>query len=207
MQRLDDIASAKFARGGYAAGAVLVSIMLALGIWGDAARLALRFEPATILGGEYWRFLTGHLVHLGTGHLLWNMAGLSLVWLIFGREFRFASWLAIVAAGAFTISACFFLLRPGLDWYVGFSGVTHGVFGAGALAWIFHGGRDGYIAAACLLGKICFEQFFGAVPLSESSSGGPVIVDAHLYGALGGMLVAFLILARRRNSHPVSPGQ
>jgi hypothetical protein len=35
--------------------------------------------------------------------------------------------------------------------------------------------------------KIAYEQFFGALPLSGSD---PVLVDAHLYGVLGGAAVA-----------------
>ena len=43
-----------------------------------------------------------------------------------------------------------------------------------------------------LIAKISYEQFSGPVPGSEATSGGPVIVDAHLYGALGGILGALL---------------
>ena len=43
-----------------------------------------------------------------------------------------------------------------------------------------------------LVAKISYEQFGGSVPGSEAASGGPVIVDAHLYGALGGILGALL---------------
>ena len=45
-------------------------------------------------------------------------------------------------------------------------------------------------------GKLAWEQFAGPLPGSESGSGGPVIVDAHLYGAVGGLLAAVLIRVR-----------
>jgi hypothetical protein len=45
--------------------------------------------------------------------------------------------------------------------------------------------------AAVLVAKLIYEQCFGALPFSSVSTGGTVIVDAHLYGALAGALMGF----------------
>src|SRR5579859_5221922 len=60
---------------------LLPCLLLALG--GDALRLPLRYDRVAILHGEVWRLVTGDFVHLGAGHLLEDMAGLVLLWLLF----------------------------------------------------------------------------------------------------------------------------
>ena len=44
-----------------------------------------------------------------------------------------------------------------------------------------------------IAGKLTYEQLVGSLPGTSDMSGGPVVVDAHLYGAIGG-IVAFLLL-------------
>jgi len=50
-----------------------------------------------------------------------------------------------------------------------------------------------------LLGlKLAWEQLAGPLPGSEALSGGPVVVDAHLYGTSAGLLGVWLLELRRR---------
>jgi hypothetical protein len=49
--------------------------------------------------------------------------------------------------------------------------------------------------------KLGYEQFAGALPFSSS---GNTIVDAHLYGAVGG--IALAIFLRSRPSSPAERG-
>jgi hypothetical protein len=55
----------------------------------------------------------------------------------------------------------------------------------------------GWAGLALLAAKLAWEQGVGAVPGSSGFIGGHTIVDAHLYGALGGGLGALLPPARR----------
>lgn len=161
-----------------------VSVLLTLG--GETARIALRYERAAVLEGEYWRLLTGHLVHGSFAHLLLNMTGLGLLAALFPRDYSLRQWLMILLASAATIDAGFVLFEPQLQWYVGLSGVLHGALAAGALAWWR---RESWPAAltlsVILIGKLAWEQLQGALPLSGDMT---VIVDAHLYGAIGGLI-------------------
>ena len=54
-----------------------------MSLLGESGRLALRYEREAVLQGEYWRLLTGHLVHGTWLHLLLNGAGLGLVAALF----------------------------------------------------------------------------------------------------------------------------
>src|SRR4051812_40925481 len=75
-----------------------VSVLLALG--GQTARLALRYEKSAAWNGEYWRLLTGHLVHASTAHLLLNVIGVGLIAGLFPRDYSPRQWLLILLASA-----------------------------------------------------------------------------------------------------------
>lgn len=161
-----------------------VSVLFALG--GETARLALRYERTAVMEGEYWRLLTGHLVHGTTAHLMLNMAGLGLIGMLFFRDYSLRQWLIVLAASVVAIDAGFVLFEPQLQWYVGLSGVLHGALAAGAVAWWRHESRPLALALSLVLViKLGWEQWQGALPLSGDM---PVIVDAHLYGAIGGLV-------------------
>jgi len=157
--------------------------------------LVLRYERSAIAAGEVWRLLTGHLVHLGWTHLAMNIAGLLLVWLLVGAAFSIRHWLMVLGISIMLEDASFWWLSPGLDWYVGLSGLLHALLVAGALATAVRGDRAGRTEALILLvlvtAKLAFEQFAGPLPGSEASVGGSVVVDAHVYGAAAGLVAAF----------------
>ena len=85
-------------------------------------------------------------------------------------------------------------------WYVGLSGVLHGFVAAGALALLLRRETLGAVLGVGLAAKLIFEQIVGPVPFTAASVGGPVVVAAHLYGAIGALLAeAAAQLARRRS--------
>ncbi|WP_324314100.1 rhombosortase [Povalibacter sp.] len=163
-----------------------MSVLLEFG--GEPVRLALRYERAAVLEGAYWRLLTGHLVHGGIAHLLLNVMGAALIATLFGRDYTPRQWLIVLLASAVSIDVGFVLFEPQLQWYVGLSGVLHGALAAGAVAGWRHESRSlALTLTLVLVGKLVWEQWQGALPLSGDM---PVIVDAHLYGAVGGFLGA-----------------
>lgn len=164
---------------------------------GDSARFALRYERGAIAAGEYWRLFTGHLVHGGWQHTALNLGGVALLAALFRRTYSAGQWCAVAAASLFAIDAGFWWLEPQLRWYVGMSGVLHGVLAAGAVAWWRVESRSTALAlSAILIGKLAWEQWRGALPLSGEM---PVIVDAHLYGAIGGGVLALLLQLSRKS--------
>ncbi len=174
---------------------------MAAALGGEEARQLLRYERGAILQGEAWRLLTAHLVHLGPSHLLLNLAGLGLVQLLVGPYLPPRAWWAALLLAGLAVSGGLLLLDPGLRWYVGLSGALHGLLAAGALAALLAGGApwEGGLLLALLAAKLAWEQLAGPLPGSEAAAGGPVVVDAHLYGALGGLPAGLWAgLSRRR---------
>jgi len=177
--------------------ASIAALELLAATGGQPAREWLRYERSFVLDGEYWRLVTGHIVHLGWPHTLLNLAGLALVWLLFATEFTQRAWLAILLSSMALIDAGFLLLERNLVWYVGFSGVLHGLFAAGALSRLARREPDGLLLVAALLAKLVWEQLLGPLPLTEAAAGGPVVESAHLYGAIGGALAVGVLISRR----------
>ena len=167
------------------------------------ARL-LRYDRDAILAGQVWRLLTGHLVHLGAPHLAMNLVGLALIWMLFGRLMTTAAWLATLLSSALAVSFGLLVFNPGLTWYVGLSGVLHGMFLAGAILSIVSGYRAEILLLGFIIAKLAWEQWVGPLPGSAEVAGGDVVVDAHLYGAIAGVIAALVIILWRRRTTPPS---
>jgi rhomboid family GlyGly-CTERM serine protease len=171
-------------------GLLLVGCALLMGaeLGGDAARLVMRYDRAAIVAGEWWRLVSAHFVHLGLEHAALNALGLVLMWALFARDFRPAAWLLILVASIATIDIGLWLRDSTVEWYVGSSGVLHGIMAAGTLAHLRRRDLDGWILAVFMIVKLAYEQYTGALPFAEG--GATVVVSAHLYGAIGGFIAA-----------------
>ena len=165
-----------------------------LELFGTTARELLSYDRAAMLDAELWRLISGHFVHLGVSHLLLNVAGLLLIWYLISACFSWRQWLLIMLTVIVGIDLGFWFLQPQLIWYVGLSGMLHGLLAAGVVAGTHAGRLDAWILGVVLVAKLLYEQLAGPLPGSAETSGGAVIVVAHLYGAIAGAVAAGLIL-------------
>jgi rhomboid family GlyGly-CTERM serine protease len=165
----------------------------------------LRLERDTALV-EPWRLFGAHFVHLGWLHLWMNLAGLAVLWMLLGDTIRPALWASGVLFIALGVSLGLLCCSPAVTWYVGFSGVLHGLFAAGAVANIRRLPALGLTLVIALTAKLVLEQVAGGDTLTQGLIGDAVIVDAHLYGAVAGVCygVLLLIMPSRssRDRHP-----
>lgn len=77
-----------------------------------------------------------------------------------------------------------------MTWYLGISGALHGILAAAAFVRIRRRDFAGWLLVGLLLAKLAHEQTHGPLPFAGDM---PVVVDAHLYGALGGLAAAVLL--------------
>ena len=182
---------------------IAIGIAVVLAAYGDSGREWLSFDRVAIGNGEYWRLLSGHFVHLGLSHLLLNVAGFLLVWYLLAAYFARWQWLIIILCVIVGIDLGFWFFEPTLQWYVGLSGLLHGLLGAGVVGGFRTGRVEIWVLGAALIGKLTYEQLLGPLPGSEESSGGAVIVAAHAYGALVGAVTAAVIMIRVRSKPPI----
>lgn len=176
-----------------AAGIAAVLVVL-----GDIGREWLSFDRSALRAGELWRLFSGHFVHLGLSHLLLNVAGLGLIWYLIGDSYTRRQWLFVALTAILGVDLGLWVWEPDLIWYVGLSGLLHGLLAAGVVTKLRSGRPEIWLLAAGLVAKLIYEQISGPLPGSEESSGGSVIVAAHAYGAGGGVLAASMIWIRVR---------
>ena len=176
----------------------ITAVVILLGIFGDAARDLMAFDRPAVASGEVWRLLSAHFVHLGVSHLVLNLVGLWLVWYLVGTCFNATRWVFVWLLSIAGVDVGIWLFDPQLLWYVGLSGVLHGLLAAGIVAGLRQPRVDIWILATALVAKIAWEQLVGPLPGSEATTGSTVIVNAHLYGAVAGALAAGLIAIRVR---------
>lgn len=158
----------------------------------------LRYDRSAIGAGAVWRLLTANFIHLGWEHLVLNCAGLLAIGWLFVEDYSLADWLLILIFCSLASSVGLYLLNPEIVWCVGLSGALHGLFVAGAIAWVVVGAGLGWGLLAGVSAKLAYEQLVGSMPFSEGVIGGSVVTDAHLWGAIGGLVVAVLLSIWRR---------
>jgi rhomboid family GlyGly-CTERM serine protease len=176
--------------------AVITVFAISAAAFGTAGIEILKYDRLAIADGEYWRLLSGHFSHLGPEHLMLNIAGLVLVWLLVGRQYTTPQWTFVTAFSLVIITLGFWYADPNLIWYVGLSGLLHGLLIAGAIHGIKSQTVESTIMLVAVASKLIYEQFVGPLPGSEATAGGAVITNAHLYGAIGGAMAAAILWRR-----------
>lgn len=177
----------------------LMLLVLLLGAGGEPVRVALRYDSAAIAAGEWWRLLTGNLVHLGWWHLALNEIGLLVLVLLCPEPLAWSVWLRRVVLLGLGMSLGLYWFVPTTHWYVGMSGVIHGLFLLGLVRQVVRD-RD-LIALGCiayLVGKIAWELYSGVPVSDEQAIGGKVLVESHLYGTLSAVLYGLIFGAFTR---------
>ena len=178
---------------------LLMLLALALGLGGEPVRIALRYDSVAIGAGQWWRLLTGNYVHLGWWHLFLNELGVIVLVLLCPDKLSWAVWLRRLLLLSLGMSLGLFFFVPGVRWYVGLSGVMHGLFVLGLGRQVVV--EKDLIAGGCLaylIGKIAWEMFSGVPVSDEAAIGGSVLVESHLYGTLSAVLygLAFRVFTR-----------
>jgi rhomboid family GlyGly-CTERM serine protease len=149
---------------------------------------------------QWWRLLSAHLLHTNLNHLLLNSAGIILLWAVFGEYYRLVHYAGIALGCALVISAGLYLLVPALQWYVGLSGVLHGLFAWGALCDIRTGRRTGWLLLLGLAVKVGYEAAFGGDKSVSQLIEARVATEAHLLGAISGLLFSLPTLIFSKKS-------
>lgn len=172
--------------------AVMIALYTALGPQPDL----LMYDRADIAAGEWWRLVTGHLVHGDLGHLAANVLALVILGGVLESLQRLGikTLLLLVMFGAIVIDAMLWLKLPGLDRYCGFSGVLNTLFVA-AVYRQWRDTRDWLYGALVIggLGKIAIESGSAGAVLPLSSL--PSVTEAHFAGFVAGLVLCCLTAA------------
>ena len=148
----------------------------------------LQFDRSLIEQGEFWRILTGNLIHYNFEHLWMNLAGLALGMYLLAFRYSLIYWFIMVIFCSIAVGVGLYFFDTNMRYYVGLSGALHGILVAGAITEYFYNKTTSVLLLLFIVCKLAYEQFIG--PLSAPlSSGTSVAVNAHLYGAISGILI------------------
>jgi rhomboid family GlyGly-CTERM serine protease len=172
---------------------IVISLLAVIAyLFDDLLMTNFIYQRDLIAQGEVWRLITGHFFHTNINHLILNLAALWLLWALHKGYYRPATYGALFLFSALICSSGLFYFSPQLFRYVGLSGVLHGVFVWGAIEDIKHRDITGYLLFVGVWLKIIYEQLYGANSDISHLIEANVAIDAHLWGAIGGLLFAFL---------------
>ena len=165
-----------------------------------------QYDRGAILGGEWWRAVTGHLTHWSLDHLFWDVIVFAVLGVLNERRNR-PAFLCCTVCAAVLISAGLWLFRPDVTHYRGLSGIDSALFVMAATAACADSltARRGRIAAmaAVALGlfaaKVLWELAAGSALFVDASAAGfETIPLAHALGAAAGAVAGLSAHRRAR---------
>lgn len=177
----------------------LAALMLVLGLFHDVLNPLLEYRRSAIADGQWWRLVSGHLMHLNLWHLGLNLSGFLLCWYFFPDILtRRRLWLWLLVSIPW-VSAGFWFLDQELQGYVGLSGILHGLLVMCLVGgWRSHPGLHSLVLLV-VAGRLCWEQMPGYdVDYLRHFISGSVHVNAHLYGALIGAVLGGVVAWQER---------
>ena len=169
----------------------LIVVFVSAGICATPLNELLEFDRANIHAGQWWLLLTGHLSHLDWPHWFLNNAALLIIWELFYRNYNAFKACVEFVILAMAIGSGIYLFNPDVQWYVGLSGILHGMFAIGVMGEIFQKRRLSYLVGCVFAAKIIWEQTIG-ITTGFLFDPEEILVDAHLYGAITGVVVAII---------------
>lgn len=181
-----------------ASAMVIALLMILLQAFGSGCFEALRFDHQSIASGQWWRLLTGNLVHWTWVHCAMNVAGLVMLAFIFSRDFEWHWPLLVLVVASISVGAGLYFFDPAIRYYAGFSGVLHGLLYFAVIAGWRRAPSIHLLVLAILIMRLFLEQ--GAnydINYLKNWIGVSVATGAHLAGAVSGGFLAIINLILR----------
>lgn len=178
----------------YGGPVLLAACVLLAQIFEPLSGQWLAYDRYAVEGMETWRLLTANIVHTNIYHTLLNLTGLLLLSLLHSQHYRIIRFWKVFLWCAVLTSTGIYFFSANLIWYAGLSGALHGMFIWGACMDIRAGLKSGYLLLAGVLAKVCYEQLYGSSEEVASLIDATVAVDAHLYGAVAGIIIFLLMI-------------
>ena len=154
----------------------------------------LVYQRSLVTQGEIWRVFSGHFFHTNGFHFLLNAAAVIMLWALHGHFYTIKSYLIVFMVSAIICSIGIHWFSLDIEQYVGLSGVLHGIFIWGAIEDIKAKERTGYLLLLGVILKIAHEQYYGASEDVSDLIGANVAINAHLWGAIGGVIAVIILI-------------
>ncbi|WP_213608171.1 rhombosortase [Pseudoalteromonas sp.] len=156
----------------------------------------LEFNRPLLEQGQLWRLFTSQFVHANWAHLALNCAGIGLIWLLHGEYTHPKQYSFNISTLALWCGLGVYWFCPTITIYTGISAVLHGVIVWGAIKDVTVGLKSGYVLFIGVWAKLIFEQVNGPSAAIGQLIQSTVAVDAHLIGAIGGVVLAVPLVVK-----------
>ena len=177
---------------------LLIILCAVLFLFEPQASHYLAFDRMQIEQFQWWRLLTANLLHTNANHLLLNLIAVALLWALHGQYFRLGQYTLMFFILCISTTLLIYGFAKQLQWYVGLSGVLHGVFLIGAYFDIKQGMKTGWLLLIGVLIKVGHEQIFGASQDIADLINATVAIDAHLFGTISGLMIIVILYGKLR---------
>ena len=179
---------------------LILSFLLSLVIilcaaFSDICFATLSLERIKVDDGELWRIFTSNFVHFGWAHTLMNLAAFQIAVFILIETISVAGFIGLIIWCCLSVGLGIYFFNPEYAVYAGLSGSIHGFLIAGLLLNKRHAYWINGIFIALIFGKIFYEHRpdYKATDLQDLLPV-PVAYDAHLYGAIAGLIFGIAVL-------------
>jgi len=172
---------------------LITALLILLHEFNETLMPLLCYENTVLQTGEWWRLLSGHLIHLSWTHLILNLASLWILAITLFQNEKSLTLLLYIFMLATGISFGLLTFSPDIAWYVGMSGVIHGLIVIGATTNFRSNPGIAVLLIIGITAKLLWEQFYSGSHAMEIAIGGKIVSDAHLYGAVSGVIIISLL--------------
>jgi rhomboid family GlyGly-CTERM serine protease len=169
---------------------IMAALALLLYLGAGPASPTLVFDRVAVTHGQWWRLVTGHLIHCDLSHLCWDMAGLLVLGWLFEDRFSHRQFLTIMAIGMVAVNAWLWWGQAPLR-YCGLSGLLNTLLAAGLMQQ-WRTSRSGLVVvigfAATL--KIALEALHDQALFTATAW--PSVPQAHAAGLSAGIIISLV---------------
>ncbi|BBN81631.1 rhombosortase [Pseudoalteromonas sp. A25] len=149
-----------------------------------------------LVSDQWWRIFTGQFMHSNWTHLLLNVIGIVFIWVLHAEHRSALSYFCHIIFLALWTGIGIWLFCPEIEVYTGLSGLLHGVIVWGAIKDIHVGMRSGILLFIGIWIKLIWEQVQGPSADVGTLINSRVAIEAHLIGAIGGLLLSLPLLRK-----------
>lgn len=177
----------------------MAALALLLYLGTGPACSALVFDRIAVTTGQWWRLITGHLVHSDLSHLCWDVAGLLVLgWLFEDKVSRWQLY-SIMLSGLLAVDAWLWWGHAPLR-YCGLSGVLNTLLAAGLMQqWRVSRNNLVLIVGFAATLKIAWEALHDKAIFTATAW--PAVPQAHAAGLSAGVLIMLLWWCHDSSNH------
>ncbi|MBL6734252.1 MAG: rhombosortase [Shewanellaceae bacterium] len=143
-------------------------------------------------GVQLYRLITAHFMHTGEFHLVLNIIMLWFIGLLHSRHYKLWQWCLMIPMLMIGVSAGIHYLDPNTVYYIGLSGILHGLVVIGAIADLHCQQRSGYVLLLLVVIKVAMDEFGPNFPGLQMLIQADIPANANLFGALTGLILGLI---------------